>query len=113
VWTDPAWLRDAQDWIDLELSRLGVVAAGAIEQSHIAPWSTAIRVPVHGGDLWFKANLPALAYEAAVIDILGRRRPGRVPELRAIDPGRGWMLMDDGGVRLRDVVAPTRSSRWP
>lgn len=113
VWTDPAWLRDARNWINGELGRLGVVAAGAIEQSHIAPWSTAMRVPVNGGDLWFKANMPALAHEAAVIDILGRRRPSRVPELKAIDPDRGWMLMADGGVPLRDVITRERDlQRW-
>jgi hypothetical protein len=113
AWRDPAWLREAQNWINGELGRLGVVAAGAIEQSHIAPWSTAMRVPVDGGDLWFKANMPALGHEAAVIDILGRRHPGRVPELKAIDPDRGWMLMADGGVRLRDVVTRERDlRRW-
>src|SRR3954469_14869046 len=91
-WTDPAWLRDAWEWIDRELKRLGVVPAGDLEQSHIEPWSTAMRVPVADGDLWFKANMPALASEAAVVDILGRRRPGSVPELLAIDRERGWML---------------------
>lgn len=113
VWTDPHWLRVAQDWIDGELGRLGLVAAGAIEQSHVTPWSTAMRVPVSGGDLWFKANMPALAFEAAVIDILGRRRPGCVPELRAIDRDRGWVLMADAGVPLRDVVTRERDlRRW-
>jgi hypothetical protein len=113
IWTDPAWLRVAQDWIDGELGRLGLVAAGAIEQSHVTPWSTAMRVPVNGGNLWFKANMPALAFEAAVIDILGRRRPGCVPELRAIDRDRGWVLMADAGVPLRDVVTRERDlRRW-
>jgi Phosphotransferase enzyme family len=111
VWTDSAWLREAQDWIDGQLERIGVAPAGAVEQSHIEPWSTAIRVPVDGGDLWFKANMPALTSEAAVIEILGRRRPGSVPDLRAIDHERGWMLMADAGTPLRDVVASARDLR--
>ena len=80
--TDPAWLREVRDWLDGELDRLGVVVAGEVEQSHMAPWATAMRVPVDDGDLWFKANMPALACEAAVVDILGRRRPGAVPGSR-------------------------------
>ena len=112
-WTEPAWLREVRDWIDRALDRLGVVAAGEVEQSHIAPWSTALRVPVNDGDLWFKANMPALACEAAVIDILGRRQPGCVPELLAIDRERGWMLMTDAGVPLIDVLTRDRDlRRW-
>ena len=77
------------------------------------PWSTALRVPVSGADLWFKANMPSLAYEAAVVSILGRRGPDRVPELLAVELERGWMLMADGGELLRDVVVQERSlDRW-
>ena len=113
VWTDPAWLLEVQDWIDRELARLGVVATGAVEQSYVAPWSTAMRVPVQDGDLWFKANMPAHACEAAVVDILGRRRPACVAELLALDRDRGWMLMADAGVLLVDVLTRERDlRRW-
>src|SRR5580765_2419729 len=113
VWTDPAWLREVHDWIDRELARLGVVATGAVEQSYVAPWSTAIRVPVQDGDLWFKANMPAHACEAAVVDILGRRRSACVAELLALDRDRGWMLMADAGVLLDDVLTRERDlRRW-
>ena len=113
LWTDPAWLREVREWIDRELDRLGVVAVGDVEQSHIAPWSTAMRVPVNDGDLWFKANMPALACEAAVVEILGRRKAGCVPELLAIDRERGWMLTADAGVPLIDVLTRDRDlRRW-
>jgi hypothetical protein len=113
VWTDPAWLLEVQDWIDRELARLGVVATGAVEQSYVAPWSTAMRVPVHDGGLWFKANMPVHACEAAVVDILGQRRPACVAELLALDRDRGWMLMADAGVLLVDVLTRERDlRRW-
>jgi len=113
LWSDPGWLNDAAAWIERELARLGLTRTGALEQTHVRPWSTALRVPVSGADLWFKANMPSLAYEAAVVSILGRRGPGRVPELLAADLERGWMLMADGGERLREVVAQERSlARW-
>jgi hypothetical protein len=57
--------------------------------------------------------MPSLAYEAAVVSILGRRTPTSVPEVLAADLDRGWMLMADAGELLRDVVAEERSlERW-
>ena len=80
-------------------------ATGPIEQPHVRPWSTAMRVPTSAGDLWFKANAPLLRYEASVVQILSRVRPDLVPELVGVEPDRGWMLMRAGGERLREVVA--------
>jgi phosphotransferase family enzyme len=113
AWSDPAWLNAAAAWIDEQLALLGLTATGAIEQPHVRPWSTALRVPVSGADVWFKANMPSLAYEAAAVRILGRRAPDRVPELLAVDLDRGWMLMADAGESLREVVARERNlARW-
>ena len=113
AWSDPAWLSGVEAWIEQELAGLGLTATGPVEQPHVRPWSTALRVPVSGVDLWFKANMPSLAYEAAVVSILGRRGPDRVPELLAVELERGWMLMADGGELLRDVVVQERSlDRW-
>ena len=72
-----------------------------------------MRVPTSGGDVWFKANIPALAYEAGVVGVLARTRPDLLPELAAVDLERGWMLMGDGGERLRELVERERNlERW-
>jgi Phosphotransferase enzyme family len=113
AWTDPLWLAEAHEWIHGQVDGLGVAIVGAIEQPHIRPWSTVMRVPTSSGDLWFKANIGALAHEAAVVDLLVRLRPEAVPELFAVDLERGWMLMGDGGVRLREVIEGERDlGRW-
>jgi hypothetical protein len=101
-WTQEAWLEAAHAWILAELERLGLSLTRPIEQPHVRPWSTALRVPTGGGDLWFKANMPALSHEAAIVSVLVRRRPDCVPELLAADLERGWMLQADGGTRLRE-----------
>ena len=112
-WTDPLWLAEAHEWIHGHVDGLGAAVVGAIEQPHVRPWSTVMRVPTASGDLWFKANIGALAHEAAVVDLLARLRPEAVPELFAVDLGRGWMLMGDGGVRLREVIEGERDlGRW-
>lgn len=112
-WTDPAWLAEAHAWIGKGVAALGIELTAPLEQPHVRPWSTVIRVPTSAGDLWFKANVPVLAYEAGVVDVLARTRPDAVPELVAVDRERGWMLMRDGGERLREVVARERDlARW-
>lgn len=108
AWTDPAWLPTAHEWI-----RAHVEPTGPIEQPHVRPWSTVLRVPTADGDVWFKANIPVHACEAAVVSTLARLRPDRVPVLLAVDLDRGWMLMGDAGVRLRELIERERElGRW-
>jgi hypothetical protein len=112
-WRDPGWLTDAHRWIEDEVGRLGLVRVGEIEQPHVYPWSTVLRVPTSVGDVWFKANAPELQFEAALVSRLAERVPERVPPLLAVDLERGWMLMADAGRRLREVIAEERSlRRW-
>ena len=100
-------------WVDDRLTDAGRPRTGEPDQVHVRPWSTAIRVPTAEGDVWFKANTPELRHEALTTLLLSRRVPDRVPPLIADDLERGWMLMEDGGRRLREVIAEERDlSRW-
>jgi hypothetical protein len=113
VWTDPAWRAEADGWIGEQLAGLGLAVSGELDQLHVYPWSTVIRVPISGGDVYFKANTDALLHEAALVELLAERRPDSVPPLLAVDPARGWMLMADAGAQLRELVARERDlSRW-
>jgi Phosphotransferase enzyme family len=45
--------------------------------------------------------------------MLAELQPGRVPDVVAVDAERGWMLMRDGGTRLREVVkSPADLHHW-
>jgi hypothetical protein len=103
-WEQAEWLDSAVGWIDERLAELGLEAAGSVEQRLVRPWSTLLVVPASGGDLWFKACMPALAHEVTVVEVLGRRRPDALPELLAVDRERGWMLQRHGGTQLREVL---------
>jgi hypothetical protein len=112
-WTDPAWRAGAYEWINTSLAALGLRVAGEIEQPHVRPWATAMRVPTDDGVAWFKANAGSQAYEAGVVEVLAKRRPDAVPQLLAVDAERSWLLMADGGTRLREIVEADRDlSRW-
>jgi len=76
-------------------------------------WSTVMRVPTSEGTLFFKATAAETIYEAALTQKLAGWYPDRLPELIAVDTSRGWMLMRDGGARLRDSIRPTKDiSHW-
>ena len=107
LWTEPDWLESVHAWIRSQLERLGLEPAGEIEQPHVRPWSTVLRVPTDDGDVWFKANMPTQAFEVAVVETLAARRPDLVPTLLATDLQRGWMLQGDGGTRLREILEET------
>ena len=97
-WHDPAFLASAHEWV-----RSHVNVTGAIEQSHVQWWSTVLRVPTSVAPVWFKAVVDGAGYEPRLTELLAGLRPHDVPELIAIDTERGWMLMRDGGIRLRDL----------
>jgi Phosphotransferase enzyme family len=66
------------------------------------PWSAIVRVPTAGGNIWFKENAPASAFEPALTELLARRRPNSLPELIAWEGPR--VLTKDAGPRLRNVL---------
>jgi hypothetical protein len=108
IWADPAWLAEATAWI-----RERAQVSGPIEQPHVRWWSTVLRVPTPDGDLYFKADAPVHRFEAGLTAKLAELQPNRVPELVAVDAERGWMLMRDGGTRLRELIeTPADLHHW-
>lgn len=103
-WTQPDWLKEAAGWIRAELGRLGMEVCGPIEQPHVRPWSTVLRVPTFGSTVYFKATSPALAFEPCLTQALWRWREDCIPEVLAIDAKRGWMLTLDMGEWMRDQM---------
>jgi hypothetical protein len=69
---------------------------------HERPWSTVLRVATADGDLYLKLCAPVQAFEVPLTAALAARWPDRVPHVVAADPERAWLLLRDGGTRLRD-----------
>jgi Phosphotransferase enzyme family len=110
-WTQPGWLEHASAWIRAELQRQGLGASGPIEQPHVRPGSTVLRVPTSAGVLYFKATAPVLAHKPALTQALARWRPDCMPEVLAADLERGWMLLRDSGESLRSQIQ-TEQDIW-
>jgi hypothetical protein len=113
LWTAPDWRAEADAWIAQRLAERGIAIIGPLDQPHVRRWATVLRIPTDAGTVFFKANEPALSHEAAVVAFVSARHPDLVPTPLAVDLDRGWMLMEDAGRRLRELVEEERDlGRW-
>ncbi len=107
-WLEPEWREEAEAWI-----REQATVTGPIEQPHVYPWATAMRVPTAEGDLWFKATTREVhGFEPALTAILAEAFPDRTGQVVALDIERGWMLTRDAGTRLREIHGEERLRLW-
>ena len=104
-------MEQVHQWIWTEAARQAIPITGDIEQPHLYPWSTVLIVPSGAGRLYFKATAPETIYEAALTQKLAEWVPECMPDLVAVDPVRGWMLMRDGGEPLRQFIRPAKDVR--
>jgi hypothetical protein len=95
-WAQPGWRARAEAWIAEQLGPLG-----GVEEVKLRSWSAVLRAPRSDGDVYFKANLPALANEPELTRLLHRIDPGHVLPVLADEPNEGWMLQADGGPTMR------------
>lgn len=109
LWHDPEWRKQAKDWIHAQTQSHGISITGEIEQPHMYAWSTVLHIPTDQGKLFFKATAHETIYEAALTQSLARWFPDCMPEFVAVDTGRGWMLMRDGGEQLRLSIRPMKN----
>jgi hypothetical protein len=108
IWQDPDWRKQVTAWISEHMASHSIRLTGEIEQPHMYAWSTVLHVPTDQGKLFFKATAPETIQEAALTQALSTWFPDCMPELVAVDSGRGWMLMRDGGEQLRASIRPTK-----
>ena len=103
IWTDQDWLNGAENWIRGELGSLHMQITGPIEQPHVREWGTILRIPTAEGDIYFKATTLLLQNEAAIVQALSTWHPELLPRFYTADIQKNWMLVADGGLRLRDA----------
>ncbi|MCB9420218.1 MAG: phosphotransferase [Ardenticatenaceae bacterium] len=102
-WQNPDWLEQVHQWIWDELAVQAITVTGPIDQFHIRPWSTVMRAPTNQGNVYFKASTSVCGHDTAVTQTIFRYRPDTIPAVLAVDAKRGWLLLADGGQRLREA----------
>ncbi|BAL88805.1 hypothetical protein AMIS_35850 [Actinoplanes missouriensis 431] len=112
-WNDIGWQSEADAWLTARLDELGTPPTGPIERVRVRPWSVTHRAPTAAGTRWFKANITACRYEAALADALTGIAPGATLAPLATDAERGWMVTADAGPTLRETrTAANRTATW-
>ncbi len=110
-WSEPGWRDQAEAWIHLRLADHGIRVSGGIDDVKMRIWSCVMRVPTTEGIAYFKAPAPSTCHEVPLTAALSRWHPHMVPVLLGVDLPRGWMLMREGGPRIRDVLATSGDYR--
>ncbi|HUQ42318.1 MAG TPA: hypothetical protein VM052_07435 [Candidatus Limnocylindrales bacterium] len=101
------------EWAREQLATRGIAVTGATELIHDRPWSQVVRIPTGHGPKLCKTMFPPLAFEVPVTAALARWAPGLVTPVIAVDPARRFMLMDDAGERLREILERDRDiAHW-
>jgi hypothetical protein len=103
-WEREEWRGAALGWVEREVVAGGLRPSGQ-RRVRVRPWSVLVRVGVEeGADVWFKANPPGSAFEAGLTAALAGWVPGEVLQPLAVDAGRGWSLLPDGGELFREAL---------
>ena len=82
---------------------MGRSITGRVDQPHVMPWSTALRIPTEAGTVWFKATSPGTAHEGPLLEVFRDLGVSRAILPLAIDRERAWLLFDDAGGTLRQT----------
>ena len=104
AWTGRAFRDEVTAWVQRELAVRGARLTGERMQARVRPWSSTLRFTTTDGPVWFKVDGPGSAYEPSLVAQLAARVPDLVPEVLAVDPGRGWSLTSDAGPVLREAL---------
>ncbi len=98
-WAARGWFAGAERWLHDAMAAIGRPLTGPVEQVQVWDLSCVLRAPTAAGDVWFKATAtsPLFVNEGPVMVALAGLFGDRVPAPLAVDPGRGWMVLDDLG----------------
>ena len=55
-WEHPNWQKQAHESIHTQAERQSIQITGEIEQPHMYPWSTVMRIPTNEGTIFYKAT---------------------------------------------------------
>jgi hypothetical protein len=104
-WARAGWLTEAEAWIS--------ASADLVDPPRLhAQWalSSVLRATTADEVLYFKAAFSLFHHEPVVTAALAREHPGQVPDVLAVEPERGWLLMRE---LEGDVLGSLDRSRWP
>ena len=97
----PGWMRELFQWVQEQVSPLGLRVTGEFRQLNASPTFSLIRLMTDDGALWFKATGEPNAHELSVSLSLARLFPCHVPRILSVHPAwNGWLTAEVSGTEL-------------
>lgn len=104
-WARPGWLAEAESWIAATVTLVG-------EPRLHAQWqlSSVLRAVTSDGIVFFKAAFPLFHHEPGVTAAVAAAHPEAAPDVIAVEPERGWLLL---GELRGTALGELDRTRWP
>jgi hypothetical protein len=94
-WSRPGWLAEAATWMQGQMAAGGYVDPEVPRIHQLWGISVVLSAASRTGRAFFKCSGNRFRHEGEVTQALAACSPGYLPDVLAIEPDRGWMLMRD------------------
>jgi len=109
-WTMTGWFARASRWVGEELARAGHPPTEPTRFEYLSALGAILRARSGDRSFFLKCSAPYFRAEPRIVAALARRTPNLVPEVIAIEPDEGWLLMGDVGSR---ILGRQPEATWP
>jgi hypothetical protein len=99
-WTHAGWFERASAWTVARLTEAGLAPTEPPRVMYQDVLGTVVRTPSGDRATYMKTPVPYFRAEATIAAALARRTPDMVPQVLAVEPAEGWLLMGDVGDRI-------------
>jgi hypothetical protein len=100
IWSRPGWFARTSEWMVETLGEAGTPAIDVPRLHYMWGLSVVLRAETGTGPAYLKCSAAVFHHEAALTRVLANQVPGLVPDVIAIEPTEGWLLMRDLGQRF-------------
>jgi Phosphotransferase enzyme family len=94
-WSRPGWLAEAAQWMREQMIAAGYLDPEIPRIHHLWSISVVLCADSRTGTAFLKCSSDRFRHEGPMTQALASRSRGYLPEVLAIEPGRGWLLMRD------------------
>jgi len=94
-WSRPGWLAEASRWMQGQMIAAGYPDPEVPRIHHLWGVSVVLSAASRTGRAFLKCSGDRFRHEARMTQALADRSPGYLPDVLAVEPDRGWLLMRD------------------
>lgn len=94
-WSRPGWLAEAAQWMQEQMITTGYPDPEIPRIHHLWGVSVVLSAASHAGSAFLKCSGDRFRHEGRMTQALAGRSRGHLPDVLAVEPDRGWLLMRD------------------